>query len=171
MSKFPSLAEEISQMLDYDEELAKKSEDRLGFGSLSGSRLTRGQKKNFGSIRNLVLDYHNGIERFINYTLIDYLGHRDRPDKFAEAVLSRLGFDEKVQIIRKFKIVNFSKVEFEKIGAINSIRNAFAHGYPLNNKKFLYKKKDSKHIVFNKDTMREFEADVVSILDKLLSVT
>lgn len=157
----------LMEMAAFDPQLMKRSEEIAGFTALSHN-LTIGEKKNFIAIRGIVLDWHNGIEMAMNFILTAYFAAKSNPSQFTEMILSKITFDEKLSVIRKLKLPPFTKNNYKTIGAVNAVRNAFAHGYAINHSKFYYKGVESEHIVFNKKVIEEFENDVVEILRGLI---
>lgn len=137
--------------------------------SAKGSR-----SKHVNLIKDIILGLHSIAENWIDYLIsFNYLnaikGKRFR--SFCELILTKLTFYEKLLILKE--ISSIESKDFNTLKSINTIRNAFVHGYSIRNKKFLYKGKKITlwgHIeVLIKDVeifLRKVSGQKISLLDE-----
>ncbi len=147
-------------------ELLKECEDIAGLSVLPIGA-TNTQKRKFLSIRSRVIDYHNIVESFLNSFIAEYFVANLNFSRFNELILPNISFEEKKEIVRKLKPSTLTKKDYETINAIGVIRNALAHGVPINNKKYLYRRNEKQHIINNHEAINEVFKDTLSIIKSL----
>ena len=100
------------------------------------------KSKEVGLIKDIILGIHSLSESWIEYLISGYYLDRTRGKifrSFSEVLLSKITFYEKIMIIKKIGL--FENKDIEILKAINTIRNAFVHGYSIRSNKFTYKGK------------------------------
>lgn len=131
-------------------------------------------KKYFITLRSIVIEFHLLIEYFIEQYIIKYFIDEQfevLPEPkvfiFQDSIIKNkwFTFENKTQVLKK--IFNPKKKGFfKKIRDINDIRNAFAHGYHLEDKKFNYGDKGNIFYKNNAVTLIEDAFFVVGELSK-----
>lgn len=162
------LLKELLELPDV-EQLEKLSGTIAGL-SILPPESTAVEKRKFHAIRGVVLDCHIAIDLVMGFLLTKYFTTYLRSTAFMEMVLPKITFDEKKEIIKKLKLTSFTKSNWDALDSINTIRNTFAHGYPIDHPRFLYKGDKSKHIFKNSKIIKEFESDVFMIIRELSKV-
>ena len=131
--------------------------------------LDAGERK----IRDIVLGMHVDMERAFDRLLSMYFtlggGTRETRRDFEEIVLPKVSFEEKLQILKKLKLIT-SKLR-NNAERINTIRNGFAHGYRKDLPRFNYKGKrifEAKTIEVLENDYNDIREDLRKQVDKLL---
>lgn len=151
-------------------DLLQKTEDSEEYAELE-KIATEVHKKFLGLdrkervIRDIILGFHLETEREFDLLINLYFtiggGTRKTRTEFSTMLLPKLGFKEKVGIIRKLKLLNRKSInDAEKI---NEIRNGFAHGYDKGSKRFYYR----GNYIFRKRTVDLVMEDYKSILEDI----
>lgn len=116
--------------------------------------------------REIIFDFSNFLEQLINDILIQrfVLDFEDEWKDFADNILDRLTFRQKIQILYDTKLIKNDA----KLMHIWSIRNAYAHG-SLSKDKYLYPvkgpdgKAEEKMFIGEKEAFEQFIWDVVDV--------
>lgn len=109
---------------------------------LNKSSLRGSKSKEVGLIKDIILGIHSVAEDWIEHLIgVYYLdtmtGKTFR--SFCEVLLSKITFYEKIRIIKEVGLLENKDIEMLK--CINTMRNAFVHGYSIRSNKFTYKGK------------------------------
>ncbi|KPK98198.1 MAG: hypothetical protein AMJ95_05685 [Omnitrophica WOR_2 bacterium SM23_72] len=128
-------------------------------------------KKHFIMLRSMVLEFHLLIEYNIEQYIVKYFidEHGPLPDPreytFYDVVIKNRNFtfESKVQVLKKIFKPRDKKL-FKKIADLNKIRNAFAHGYQIEDKKFNYLEKGN---IFYKNNAASLIEDAFDIIDDI----
>jgi len=110
---------------------------RLNEFSLKGSK-----SKHIDLIKDIVLGIHSLAESWMDYLVAAYYLDATRGKvfkNFREILLTKITFSEKIYILKEISLIENKDLDMLK--TINTIRNAFVHGYTLCSNKYLYKKK------------------------------
>lgn len=121
--------------------------------------------------RSLIIEIHILLEFYIDECIANYFITQEyflyplNKIIFKNTILrtKNLSFKDKIDILRKThksQLVGYFKI----LERINNVRNAFVHGYPINDKKFNYK--DGEQI-FHKNNIFNLWDDAFKIIDIL----
>lgn len=105
--------------------------------------IAKGSKsRHVNIIKDIILGVHSIAENWIDYFISRYYLAKTKGIKFRnfhELLLAKLTFSEKIFILNEMRLIE--NKDFEMLRNLNTIRNAFVHGYNIRSNKFLYKRK------------------------------
>lgn len=103
------------------------------------------REKNFTFARSIIMDIHLSLEFIMNFGIahvctiggknIKGIKNRINPSEVFETIAD-LNFSIKIKIVDKLRI--FSPTSISILIKINKVRNAFAHGYDLRDRRYKY---------------------------------
>lgn len=105
--------------------------------------IAKGSKsRHVNIIKDIILGVHSVAENWIDHLISRYYLAKTKGIKFRnfhELLLTKLTFFEKIFILNEMHLID--NKDFEMLRNLNTIRNAFVHGYNIRSSKFLYKRK------------------------------
>lgn len=119
------------------------------------------RSEKYPAMRSLILDCHLEMEKLFDKIIemyyVNYFSNRE--ENFEEVLLTKITFEAKKEILTTVIDIPNDKVRF--IEKLNSLRNAFAHGYDTKHNKFKYM---GEKYIFEEDPWHKFILDYAKVM-------
>lgn len=138
----------LSEITIKEEKFLKNIKD---FNKIVSESARRSEK--YPAMRSLILDCHLHMEELFDGIIVSYFANyfSDREENFKEFLLSKITFEAKKEIL--MEIIDMPNDVVRFIEKLNSLRNAFAHGYDTKHDKF---KITGEKYIFDEDLWSQF---------------
>lgn len=154
---------DVDKMLNEIKIGEEKFLERIKSFNKTISEFTRSSEK-YPAMRSLILDCHLEMEKLcdeiIEMYYVNYFSNRE--ENFKEVLLTKITFEAKKEILMTILDIPNDIVRF--IEKINSLRNAFAHGYDTKHDKFKYM---GEKYIFDEDPSHKFILDFAKVMSYL----
>jgi len=115
----------------------------------------------YPAMRSLILDCHLEIEKLFDDIIESYYFNyfSDREENFKEVLLTKITFEAKKEILTV--VIDMPNAIVRFIEKLNSLRNAFAHGYDTKHNKFKY---IGEKYIFEEEAWLKFISDYTKVM-------
>ncbi len=119
------------------------------------------RSEKYPAMRSLILDCHLEMEKLCDGIIgMYYVNHfSNREENFEEVLLTKITFEAKKEIL--MTIIDIPNDILRFIEKLNSLRNAFAHGYDTKHDKFKY---IGEKYIFEEDPWHKFILDYAKVM-------
>jgi len=119
------------------------------------------RSEKYPAMRSLILDCHLEMEKLFDKIIgmyyVNYFNNRE--ENFEEVLLTKITFEAKKEIL--VRVIDIPNDIVRIIEKLNSLRNAFAHGYDTKHDKFKYM---GEKYIFDEDSWCKFILDFSKVM-------